>query len=219
MHLLMVVLIMIWTLDAVAISVGVRNIPEMALLCMKYLAALPVILLAAVSGRHLEKPKKKDLPMIFISAIVGNILYFGAEYTAILHLPISIDVKFHHVVCAEARHVGGAGVDDNAFLYRAGRGGSDHDVFAALQQLRAFAAPQQLRALRVPAAWRPALSRFPVSCGRRPPQDPCSFLALCYDTSSILYLYRSSSFRSICSVSSIFPPTITRNGHIPGHCH
>ena len=45
MHLLMVVLIMIWTLDAVAISVGVRNIPEMALLCMKYLAALPVILL------------------------------------------------------------------------------------------------------------------------------------------------------------------------------
>ncbi|MBE6130023.1 MAG: DMT family transporter [Erysipelotrichaceae bacterium] len=90
MHLLMVVLIMIWTLDAVAISVGVRNIPEMALLCMKYLAALPVILLAAVSGRHLEKPKKKDLPMIFISAIVGNILYFGAEYTAILHLPISI---------------------------------------------------------------------------------------------------------------------------------
>ena len=90
MHFLMIVLILIWTFDTVSISLAVKEIPQITLLCMKYLSALPIVCIAAYLTKGLRLPEKKDRKRIVLSGILGCVLYAVIEYTAIKHLPISI---------------------------------------------------------------------------------------------------------------------------------
>ena len=87
-HLLMALLILIWSMDAVTVSLAVQQMDEFFLLGFKTLCSLPVLFLYVGLREGLHLPRKRDIPLLIASAVLGDILYFGSEYTAYHYLPI-----------------------------------------------------------------------------------------------------------------------------------
>ena len=86
----MILLLGIWTLDTLFISTGLENMNQIFLLCFKTICSLPVLIIFLTLKEGFHLPSKKGLPLLFLSSILGNILYFYFEYTAFKYLPISI---------------------------------------------------------------------------------------------------------------------------------
>ena len=89
-HILMIILMLIRTFDTVSISKAVREVPQITLLCLKYISALPVVYLVNRIRRPFSMPERKDMKKLFLSALTGFIIYYIVEYTAIKHMPVSI---------------------------------------------------------------------------------------------------------------------------------
>lgn len=85
-HILMFMLTLIWAADAITVSAAVESINQIALLCFKYIFALPVIALYVHITQGLRLPDKGDVPALFVSMLFGDIIYFASEYTALKYL-------------------------------------------------------------------------------------------------------------------------------------
>ncbi len=88
-HLLMVLLIAIWAMDSVTVSVALDSVNQIFLLCAKYAFALPIVFIVVALKHGLTIPKRKDFLLLIISALLGDVLYFFFEYTALKYLSVS----------------------------------------------------------------------------------------------------------------------------------
>ena len=86
----MFLLILIWSLDVVAISAAMETINQIFLLCFRYAFALPVVTLLVFHRREMRKPDKKDIGKLIVSMLFGDVLYFYCEYSALKYLPVGV---------------------------------------------------------------------------------------------------------------------------------
>ena len=89
-HLLMLLLIVIWSIDAVTVSLAVSDMSQIFLLCFKTMCSIPVIALYTRAAEGLRLPRRKDVPLLLLATVLGDILYFYFEYTAYRYLPVSM---------------------------------------------------------------------------------------------------------------------------------
>ena len=87
-HVLMLILILIWTVDSITVSKSVSSMNQLFLLGFKTLCSLPLLLVYTAIREGLKLPSRKDLPAIAAAAFIGDILYFLFEYTAYKYLPV-----------------------------------------------------------------------------------------------------------------------------------
>ena len=87
-HLLMILLLLIWTADAVTVSAAVSAMPEIFLLCFKTLCSIPVLTLFVRFREGLRLPKRGTIPSLVLAALLGDVFYFFFEYSAYRYLPI-----------------------------------------------------------------------------------------------------------------------------------
>ena len=87
-HLLMLVLLLIWTVDAAAVSQAVGDMSQIFLLCFKTRCSIPVLAVFVGLKEGLRLPEKRHVPLLLLATLLGDILYFFCEYTAYKYLPI-----------------------------------------------------------------------------------------------------------------------------------
>ena len=89
-HILMCFLVIAWGFDYVPAKWGLNVMSPMVLLFWKYV--IGIITMAVIMTIIRQKPvvRKKDIPIFVICAIFGELLYFGAEYTAMDYMPVSL---------------------------------------------------------------------------------------------------------------------------------
>ena len=84
----MLLLLLIWTVDAVAVSVAVEAMSQIFLLCFKTLCSIPVLAVFVGCREGIRLPRRETVPLLLLAALLGDILYFFFEYTAYKYLPI-----------------------------------------------------------------------------------------------------------------------------------
>ncbi len=90
MYLLMAVLVVAWGLDYIAAKKCLYVLDVFVLLFLRYCLALVVVwTIKLIVDRKLNL-HIKDLPLLVLCAITGEIGYFFLEYTAISYLPLSL---------------------------------------------------------------------------------------------------------------------------------
>ena len=90
MYVLMCVLICIWGLDYVVAKNALAKIDPMSLIYFKYVIAGIFVMVIRLKTEKGPLFKKKDIWLFVVCAIVGDILYFYCEYTAMSYMPVSL---------------------------------------------------------------------------------------------------------------------------------
>ncbi|MEG1929677.1 MAG: DMT family transporter [Anaerovorax sp.] len=90
MYILMTILVCIWGLDYIIAKNALETFQPMTLLFFKY--SIGLVLVVAVKFKFEGKTlaRKKDIPVFIACAVLGEIIYFSCEYTAMDYLPISL---------------------------------------------------------------------------------------------------------------------------------
>ncbi|MEG0391723.1 MAG: DMT family transporter, partial [Anaerovoracaceae bacterium] len=89
-HLLMILLVCIWGFEYIAAKYALGVLQPMTLVCFKYTIGFFIVLFIKLRTDPHSWLKKRDLPMVIICSITGEILYFFSEYTAMDYMPVSL---------------------------------------------------------------------------------------------------------------------------------
>lgn len=88
-HIMMIFLVIVWGLEYAVAKDALDHVGTFLILNVKYF--LGALLIAAVnvktSGLHLPQPR--DLPVIVLTTILGHIVYFYCEYSAMDTVPVA----------------------------------------------------------------------------------------------------------------------------------
>ena len=87
---LMVMVVIIWGMDYVIAKLVLELLSPLCLLFFKYVVALALVLAVKLKTEGGHFLKARDLPVYVASVILGEIIYFYSEYTAMSYLPVSI---------------------------------------------------------------------------------------------------------------------------------
>lgn len=88
-HVMMSLLIIVWGLEYSIAKDALDYTETIVVLGFKYTFGLAVIALIAAKATKLRFPDLKDIPTIFGTTILGHIIYFYAEYTAMDTVPVA----------------------------------------------------------------------------------------------------------------------------------
>ena len=91
MYILMTIMVLVWGFGFTILKSVLEVLDPLNILFYRYLAGFFMIFIA----KKIMSPdsgfiRKKDIPLYVVCALVGDVLYFYCEYTAIDYLPISI---------------------------------------------------------------------------------------------------------------------------------
>ena len=86
----MTLLVVLWGLDYIIAKNALTLLAPMSLLFCKYTAGFLTVLLIKMKLDPKARPRKKDLPLFICCSIMGEILYFSCEYTAMDYMPVSL---------------------------------------------------------------------------------------------------------------------------------
>ena len=87
---MMAILVIAWGFDYVPAKWGMEVMSPMVLLFFKYAVGVAVMLIIKAVQKNWTVIRLKDVPIFIICAIVGEIIYFGCEYSAMDYLPVSL---------------------------------------------------------------------------------------------------------------------------------
>ena len=90
MYLLMCILVCIWGLDYVVAKNALAELEPLALIFFKYCVAAVFVLAVRLKTEKGPLFRRKDIWLFVVCAIVGDILYFFCEYTAMDYMPVSL---------------------------------------------------------------------------------------------------------------------------------
>lgn len=89
-YLLMTILMFFWGLEYIAAKAALDVFKPLSLVCVKYLIGLVfLVLVKIIIDRHFPL-KARDIPILLISSLFGDVFYFAGEYGALAYLPISV---------------------------------------------------------------------------------------------------------------------------------
>jgi drug/metabolite transporter (DMT)-like permease len=90
MYFLMICLVIIWSFDYIAAKHVLEVMDPLVLLYIKYTVALGFMLIIKRFTDRGWKFYKRDILTLIVCSVLGEILYFFCEYTAMDYLPVSI---------------------------------------------------------------------------------------------------------------------------------
>lgn len=86
----MTVLVFLWGLEYIAAKAALHTIEPLSLVCIKYTIGGFLLLITKAIVDRTFPLKLRDLPILIICSLFGEVVYFGAEYTAMEYLPVSV---------------------------------------------------------------------------------------------------------------------------------
>lgn len=86
----MVCLLVIWSFDYIVAKNALKSLEPMVLLYLKYVVGLCFMLVVKQISDRSWKLRKKDIGNLIACSILGQILYFYCEYSAMDYLPVSL---------------------------------------------------------------------------------------------------------------------------------
>ena len=90
MYFLMAVLVVLWGIEYIAAKNALEAFSPLSLVFLKYLIGL-VLMLALKTVIDRRFPLRiKDIPLLLVCTLVGDIFYFAGEYSAMSYLPVSV---------------------------------------------------------------------------------------------------------------------------------
>lgn len=90
MHALMTLLVIAWGLDYFFAKKALVFTEPMTLLFFKFLTGFLLLLAVKLQRDRKNWIRKRDIPMFFLCALLGEVLYFYFEYNAMDYLPVSL---------------------------------------------------------------------------------------------------------------------------------
>ena len=90
MYILMTLLVFLWGLEYIAAKAALETIQPLSLICIKSSIGMLFLFIAKYAINKRFPLKAKDIPILLISALFGDVLYFGSEYGAMSYLPVSV---------------------------------------------------------------------------------------------------------------------------------
>lgn len=89
-HILMVFLVITWGFDYVTAKYSMDTLTPTCLMFMKFFIGLITVAIIKAVKRDRSLIRKRDVPVLILCAIFGQILYFECEYNAMSYLPVSL---------------------------------------------------------------------------------------------------------------------------------
>jgi drug/metabolite transporter (DMT)-like permease len=90
MYALMVLLVCFWGLEYIAAKAALEAVQPFSLICIKYSIGLIFLFIVKLIMDRRFPLKLRDIPILLICSLFGEVLYFGAEYSAMSYLPVSV---------------------------------------------------------------------------------------------------------------------------------
>lgn len=89
-HLMMAVLIIVWGFEYVCAKVSQTVFEPMTVVLIKYCISALVLLMLKIVTRSHTPIRRRDIPVFFVCALLGEFLYFYCEYTAMDYMPLGL---------------------------------------------------------------------------------------------------------------------------------
>jgi drug/metabolite transporter (DMT)-like permease len=90
MYLLMTLLVFLWGYEYIAAKAALEAVAPLSLICIKYSIGLVLLIVVKLALDRRFPLKARDLPLLFICALFGEVMYFSSEYYAMSYLPVSV---------------------------------------------------------------------------------------------------------------------------------
>lgn len=89
-YVLMTLLVFMWGMEYIAAKSALDAIEPLSLVFVKYCVGLVfLIILKTIVDRRFPL-KVRDIPILLICSLFGDVIYFGSEYAALSYLPVSV---------------------------------------------------------------------------------------------------------------------------------
>ena len=88
-HLMMIFLVLVWGLELSVAKDALDHVDTFLILNCKYLLGALLIAIVTAKTTGIRLPKLKDVPLLIASTLVGHILYFWCEYSALATVPVA----------------------------------------------------------------------------------------------------------------------------------
>lgn len=88
-HIMMVILVIVWGLELAIAKDALEHVDKLLILNVKYFFGFFVIAVVAKRADAFHLPALRDLPLIIATTIIGHILYFFCEYSALDSVPVA----------------------------------------------------------------------------------------------------------------------------------
>jgi drug/metabolite transporter (DMT)-like permease len=89
-YILMTLLVFLWGLEFIAAKAALDAIKPLSLVCFKYSTGLIFLIITKTIADRRLPLKPRDIPLLLICALFGEVLYFAGEYGAMAYLPVSV---------------------------------------------------------------------------------------------------------------------------------
>ena len=86
----MTLLVFMWGLEYIAAKYSLEVINPLSLIFIKYSIGFSFLFIIKLIADRRFSLRRKDIPMIIVSALFGDVFYFASEYGAMSYLPISV---------------------------------------------------------------------------------------------------------------------------------
>ncbi|MDR3305484.1 MAG: DMT family transporter [Clostridiales Family XIII bacterium] len=89
-YLTMIIVVVAWGYEYVAAKAALTAIAPLALVCVKYSLGIIVLLTVKSIVDRRFFFGRRDIPLLLVCAVFGDIIYFACEYGAMSYLPVSV---------------------------------------------------------------------------------------------------------------------------------
>lgn len=89
-YVLMALLVFMWGMEFIAAKAALDVIEPFSLVGIKYCIGIVFLIVIKCIVDRKFPLKGRDIPILLICALFGDVLYFGTEYAAMAYLPVSV---------------------------------------------------------------------------------------------------------------------------------
>ena len=89
-YILMTLLVFFWGMEYIAAKTALELIQPLSLVFIKYTIGLACLVISKIVVDRRMPFRLKDVPIVLLCSLFGDVLYFGSEYTAMDYLPVSV---------------------------------------------------------------------------------------------------------------------------------
>lgn len=89
-YVLMTLLVFMWGMEYIAAKSALDAIKPLSLVCIKYCVGLVLLMIVKTIVDRRFPLKVRDIPLLLVCSLFGDVIYFGSEYAAMSYLPVSV---------------------------------------------------------------------------------------------------------------------------------
>lgn len=89
-YVLMTLLVFMWGMEYIAAKSALDAVKPLSLVCIKYCVGLVLLMIVKTIVDRRFPLKVRDIPLLLLCSLFGDVIYFGSEYAAMSYLPVSV---------------------------------------------------------------------------------------------------------------------------------